>query len=87
VTKLNIESLADVRVTVTAMLGRTTAPIGEVLAYAPGTVVSLDVSSDAPVPLLVNGVVVATGDLVTMEDGALAILIQEILSEGARSTQ
>ncbi len=84
---LNMETLADVRVTITVMLGRATAPIAEVLKYMPGTVVPLDVPADAPAPLLVNGVAVATGELVSTEDGALAIEIHDVLSDAIRPTR
>ena len=76
---LGLEALGDLRVAVTALVGRTTASIGEVLNYAPGTVVSLDAKAEEPVPLLVNGIAVASGDLVSLEDGGLAIQINEIL--------
>lgn len=76
---LGLEALGDLRVAVTALVGRTTASIGEVLNYAPGTVVPLDAKAEAPVPLLVNGIAVATGDLVSLEDGGLAVQINEIL--------
>ena len=76
---LGVEALGDLRVAVTALVGRTTASIGEVLNYAPGTVVPLDAKAEAPVPLLVNGIAVATGDLVSLEDGGLAVQINEIL--------
>ena len=76
---LGLEALGDLRVAVTALVGRTTASIGEVLNYAPGTIVSLDTKAEAPVPLLVNGIAVASGDLVSLEDGGLAIEINEIL--------
>jgi flagellar motor switch protein FliN/FliY len=79
VSGLGLEALGDMRVAVTALVGRTTASIGEVLNYAPGTVVPLDAKAEAPVPLLVNGIVVATGDLVSLEDGGLAVQINEIL--------
>ena len=81
--KLNIDSLADVRVTITAMLGRSSAPISEILKYAPGTIVPLDVKSDAPVPLLVNGVMIASGDLVATDDEHLALEIREVLTRDA----
>ena len=76
---LGVEALGNLRVAVTALVGRTTASIGEILNYAPGTVVPLDAKAEAPVPLLVNGIAVATGDLVSLEDGGLAIQINEIL--------
>ncbi|HEV2878506.1 MAG TPA: FliM/FliN family flagellar motor C-terminal domain-containing protein [Candidatus Eremiobacteraceae bacterium] len=78
-TGLDLEALGDLRVAVTALVGRTTASIGEVLNYAPGTIVPLDAKAEAPVPLLVNGIAIATGDLVALEDGSLAIHINEIL--------
>ncbi len=75
---LRLDHLADVRVSVTAMLGRATVLLGDVVSYGPGTVVPLDVAADAPVPLLVNGVAVASGDLVTLDDGSLALEIHEV---------
>ena len=84
---LGLEALGDLRVAVTALVGRTTASIGEVLNYSPGTIVSLDTRAEAPVPLLVNGIAVASGDLVSLEDGGLAIQINEILQfDRSRST-
>lgn len=78
---LDIETLADVRVSLSVMLGRATALIGDVLRYAPGTVVPLEVAVDAPAPLLVNGVAIAMGDLVATEDGHLAFEIRELLDD------
>jgi flagellar motor switch protein FliN len=80
-TNLTLDTLADVRVTLTVMLGRATAPIADVLRYAAGTVVPLDVPAEAPAPLLVNGVAVATGDIVAMDDGYLAFEIRELLPD------
>jgi flagellar motor switch protein FliN len=77
--RLDLQSLAEVRVAVTALVGRATASIEEVLGYAPGTIVALDARADAPVPLLVNGIAIASGDIVATEDGNLAIEIGEIL--------
>jgi flagellar motor switch protein FliN len=74
-----MRSLGDVRVAVTALVGRATASIDEVLGYAPGTIVRLDARADAPVPLLVNGIAVASGDIVATDDGGLAIEISEIM--------
>lgn len=85
--KISLETLGDVRVDVSALLGRASATIGDVLNYAPGTIVPLDTRSDASVPLLVNGVAVASGDVVVTDDGRLAIEINEIsLPESLRWT-
>lgn len=75
---LAFDSLADVTVDVTAMLGPARATIGEVLAYKTGSVVALEARADAPVPLMVNGVTVATGDVVVTDDGMLAIEINAV---------
>ncbi|MBV8164295.1 MAG: FliM/FliN family flagellar motor switch protein [Candidatus Eremiobacteraeota bacterium] len=76
---LGLESLSDVQVTVTVLLGRATASIAELLSYAPGTIIPLDVRADAPVELFVNGVAIASGDLVSTEDGGLAVQIVELV--------
>jgi flagellar motor switch protein FliN/FliY len=75
---LGLESLGDVQVTVTVLLGRATVSIAELLSYAPGTIIPLDVRADAPVELFVNGVAIASGDLVTTDDGGLAVQIVEL---------
>ena len=78
---LDLDTLAEVRVSLTVMLGRATALIGDVLRYAPGTIVPLEVAADSPAPLLVNGVAIAMGDLVATEDGFLAVQITELIDE------
>jgi len=81
---ISLDALGDVRVVVTALVGRTTASVGEVLNYAPGTIVPLDARTDAPVPLLVNGITIACGDLVAMDDGGLAVEIKQIVLPDAK---
>ncbi|HXW50893.1 MAG TPA: FliM/FliN family flagellar motor switch protein [Candidatus Acidoferrales bacterium] len=78
---LDLDTLAEVRVSLTVMLGRATALIGDVLRYAPGTIVPLEVAADAAAPILVNGVAIAMGDLVATEDGFLAVQITELIDE------
>ncbi|MDQ6781434.1 MAG: FliM/FliN family flagellar motor C-terminal domain-containing protein [Candidatus Eremiobacteraeota bacterium] len=77
---LSLETIADVRVTIHALLGQTQATLREVMDFRPGTVVSLHTPLDATVPLLVNGVEVASGDIVTLPSGALALEIVEVTS-------
>ncbi|HLJ84319.1 MAG TPA: FliM/FliN family flagellar motor switch protein [Candidatus Eremiobacteraceae bacterium] len=85
--RVSLDDLADVSLDVRIVLGRGSAKISDVLAYAPGSVVSLDVAPDAPVALLVNGVAVAEGDLVLADDGTLGVEILRVISgaEGAAS--
>ena len=83
---LGLESLGDVQVAVTVLLGRARATIAELLAYAPGTIVPLDVRADAPVELFVNGVAIATGELVATDDGGLAVQIVELVQPPVQGT-
>ncbi|MBC5824906.1 MAG: FliM/FliN family flagellar motor switch protein [Candidatus Eremiobacteraeota bacterium] len=77
-TALTVAALSGVEVTVTALLGRARVRIADVLAYEPGSLVGLDSKADSAVELLVNGVAVASGDIVVTDDGTLAIEIQSI---------
>ena len=76
---LDLESLGDVQVAITVLLGRATASIGELLAFAPGSIVPLDTRADAPVDLFVNGIAIGSGELVTTEEGGLAVQIVELV--------
>jgi flagellar motor switch protein FliN/FliY len=73
----SLNHLLNVTVTVTAELGRATKPIGDVLKYGLGAVVELDRAVSEPVDLLVQGVRVARGEVVVVED-RFAIRITEI---------
>jgi flagellar motor switch protein FliN/FliY len=73
----SLDHLLDVTVTVTAELGRVTRPIGEVLKYGLGAVVELNRPVAEPVDLLVQGVRVARGEVVVVED-RFAVRITEI---------
>ena len=80
---LTLASLGDIEVTVSVSVGRARCSVSEVLAFAEGTIVSLGVGADAPVELMVNGVVVATGDIVELDDGTLAIEVRAVYANGA----
>jgi flagellar motor switch protein FliN len=84
VRSIGLDALGDVQVVVKALVGRATVSVGEVLNYAPGTIVPLDARTDAPVPLLVNGITIACGDLVAMDDGGLAVEIKQIVQPDGR---
>lgn len=85
--RVSLDDLAEVALDVRVVLGRASARIADVLAYAPGTVVPLDMAPDAPVALLVNGVAVAEGDIVLADDGTLGVEILSVIStaDGAAS--
>ena len=72
--------LGDVEVTVSARVGDARLPLSAVVTLAAGTVVPLECRADAPITLVVNGVAVAIGDLVTDDDGSLAFEIRETIA-------
>jgi flagellar motor switch protein FliN/FliY len=73
--------LHDVELLVTAELGRTTMPVRDVLALAPGMVVEIDRLAGSPIDLLVNGRRIASGEVVVIDE-EFGIRITEIIPAG-----
>jgi flagellar motor switch protein FliN/FliY len=76
--------LGDVEMGVTAELGRCRMTIREALSLTPGAVIDLDRAAGAPVDVLVNGTVIARGEVVVIDE-EFGIRISEII--GAASAQ
>jgi flagellar motor switch protein FliN/FliY len=74
--------LADVEMGVTAELGRTRMSVRELLSLTPGAVIDLDRAAGAPVDVLVNGTLIARGEVVVIEE-EFGIRISEILKSGS----
>lgn len=64
----NIELILDVPLNVSVILGRTRRPIKEVLSLIPGSVVELDKLANEPVEVLVNGHLIAEGEVVVINE-------------------
>ena len=73
----SIDRFKDVRVDVWAELGRVQLPIGELLQIGEGSVIDLDRAVGDPVDLVSQGVLLARGEIVVVED-KFAIRIKEI---------
>lgn len=67
----------DVTVTVSVELGRVTLPIGELVKLGKGSVIELDRAIDEPVDLMAQGVRLARGEVIVVND-RYAIRIDEI---------
>lgn len=63
-----LELLRDVEMEVTVELGRTRMPVRELLSLAPGAVVELDRAAGSPADLLVNGTLIARGEVVVVDE-------------------
>lgn len=75
----------DVEMALTVEIGRTRMSVREVLSLAPGAVVELDRSVGAPADVLLNGRLIAQGEIVVV-DQDFAVRITRILdgAEGIR---
>ena len=76
--KENIDLIMDVQLEVTVELGRTKRSIKEILELAPGSIIELNKLSGEPIDILVNGKVVAKGEVVVIEEN-FSIRVTEIL--------
>ncbi|MBO9533316.1 MAG: flagellar motor switch protein FliN [Solirubrobacteraceae bacterium] len=72
--------LVDVAVEVSVELGRARVTLGEAMALGPGAVVPLDRTAGQPVDLLVNGQLVARGEVVVVDD-TYGLRITEAVTE------
>jgi len=72
--------LYDVELTLTTEIGRTRMPLRDVLGLTPGTVLELDRAAGSPADVMVNGRLVARGDVVVVDED-YAVRITEIVSE------
>lgn len=79
----NLEAIFDVPLQISAELGRTSMSIKEILQLAPGSVIELDKLAGEPVDLLVNGKLIAKGEVVVTEEN-FAVRITEIIGQEAR---
>lgn len=77
-----IEMLHGVEMEVTVELGRTRMPVRELLALAPGAVIALDRAAGSPADLLVNGRLIARGEVVVVDED-FGLRITEILDQQA----
>lgn len=79
----NIDLLMDVNLQVTVELGRTRKQIRDVLALGPGSVVELDKLAGEQVDVLVNGKLIAKGEVVVIDEN-YGVRITDIISPADR---
>ena len=79
----NLDLVVDIPVRITVELGRTRKTIGEVLALGPGSVVELNKMAGEPVDVLVNGKLIARGEVVVIDE-SFGIRVTEVVSKAER---
>jgi flagellar motor switch protein FliN/FliY len=84
----NMELLLDVNMTLTVELGRTRRSVKEVLSYGEGSIVELEKLSGEPVDILVNGRLIARGEVVVIDE-TYGVRVTELLDpyESLKSLQ
>jgi flagellar motor switch protein FliN/FliY len=76
-----IDLLRGVEMDVTAELGRTRMSLNELLSLSDGAVIELDRAAGAPADLLVNGRLIARGEVVVIDE-SFGLRITEIVADG-----
>lgn len=79
----NISLIMDVPLQVTVELGRATKMIREILEFGPGSIVELDKLAGEPVDILVNGKVIAKGEVVVIDE-SFGVRITDIVHPSKR---
>jgi flagellar motor switch protein FliN/FliY len=79
-----LEMLHGVIMDVTVELGRTRMSVRELLALSPGTVLELDRAAGSPADLLVNGRLIARGEVVVVDED-FGLRVTEIVDDASAS--
>jgi flagellar motor switch protein FliN len=82
VQRSSLDLLRHVAMEVTVEIGRTRMTVQELLSLHPGEVVELDRASSAPADLLVNGTLIARGEVVVVDED-FGLRISEIVTDAA----
>ncbi len=66
----NLNTILSIPVTVRVLLGSTSLPVASLMKLARGSVISLDQRVGDPVDIVVNGKVVARGEIVVVDESS-----------------
>lgn len=82
----NIDLLMDVPLNVTIEIGKTRKKMRDIMEFAQGTIIDLEKQAGAPVDVVVNGQLVARGDVVVIDDN-FGVRITEIIGLGNNAAE
>jgi flagellar motor switch protein FliN/FliY len=74
-----LEAVYDIPVTVSAVLGKTTMQVSQLLKLGRGAVVELDRKLGEAIDIYVNNRLVARGEVVMVDDSRLGVTMTEIV--------
>lgn len=80
----NLGAILSIPVTVQVVLGSTSLPVAGLMKLARGAVVSLDQRVGDPVDVVVNGTVIARGEIVVVDDATqrFGVSLLEVVAAG-----
>lgn len=78
---LSLETVADIPVQITVVLGRTSMVVNQLLKLGRGAVIELDQKVGEPIDIFVNNRLVARGEVVVVEDRIGVTMTEIIKSE------
>ena len=81
--EINLDALMDVQVQLSVEIGRSKVPIKQLISLSQGSVIELDRGVNEPLDLLVNGTLMARGEVVVV-DGQFGLRLIDIVSPPER---
>lgn len=81
--EINIDTLMNVPVTLSVEIGKRKMPIQQLISLNKGSMVELDKLVDEPLDLLVNGTLLARGEVVVLGDN-FGLRLVDIVSQSER---
>ncbi len=84
--EMNLNVILDVAVTLSLEVGRARLSVRDLLQLAPGAIVELDRAAAEPLDVLVNGVRIARGEVVVVND-KFGIRLTDVVSATERMEQ
>ncbi len=84
-TPRDLEAVYDIPVTVSAVLGKATMQVSQLLKLGRGAVVELDRKLGESIDIYVNNRLVARGEVVMVDDNRLGITMTEIVKSDRAS--
>jgi flagellar motor switch protein FliN/FliY len=84
--EINLNLILDVMVTLSLEVGRVQLPVRDLLQLAPGAIVELNRLASEPLDVFVNGVRIARGELVVVDE-KFGIRFTDVVSPAERMEQ
>ncbi len=80
---VDLDMVLDIPVTISLEIGRTTITIRNLLSYTQGSVIELDRLAGEPLDILVNGTLIAHGEVVVVND-KFGVRLTDVISPQER---